>query len=67
MFAFIFIHWRWKENLPIYLSLLVDDTMGFFSRYPAMKPQLGHVDDCRRKLKKHFKIGPYCLNWEKKC
>lgn len=46
---------RWKKNLPIYLSLLVDDAMGFFSSYPAMKPQLGYVDDCRRKFKRRFK------------
>lgn len=33
--------------LPVYLSLLVDDAMGFFSGYPAVEPQLSHVDDCR--------------------
>lgn len=32
--------------LPIDLSLLVDDAMGFFSGYPAMEPQLSYVDDC---------------------
>lgn len=25
-------------DLPIYLSLLVDNAMGFFSGYPAMEP-----------------------------
>lgn len=35
--------------LPVHLSLLVDDAMGFFSGYPAMEPQLSHVDDCREK------------------
>lgn len=33
-------------DLPIYLSLLVDNAMGFFSGYPAMEPQLSYVDDC---------------------
>lgn len=33
-------------NLPVYLSLLVDNTVGFFSGYSAMEPQLSYVDDC---------------------
>lgn len=41
---------------PIDLSLLVDDAMGFFSRYPAMKPQLSYVDDCRESKKTHLNM-----------
>lgn len=33
-------------TVPVYLSLLVDDAMGFFSGYPAVEPQLSYVDDC---------------------
>lgn len=42
--------------LPIDLSLLVDNTMGFFSGYPAVEPQLSYVDDCIEKFKEkiHF-------------
>lgn len=44
---------KWKPprmlflQLPIDLTLLVDNAMGFFSGYSAMEPQLGHVDDWR--------------------
>lgn len=31
---------------PIYRSLLVDNTMGLLSSYPAIEPQLSDVDDC---------------------
>ena len=42
--------------LPIDLSLLVGNTMGFFSGYPAVEPQLSYVDDCVEKEKEiHFK------------
>lgn len=41
-------------SLPVYLSLLVDNAMGFFSRYPAMEPQLSYVDYCREKNKKNI-------------
>lgn len=36
-----------QKNVPVYLPLLVDDAMGFFSGYPAMEPQLSYMDDCR--------------------
>lgn len=36
-----------QKNLPVYLPLLVDDAMGFFSGYSAMEPQLSYMDDCR--------------------
>lgn len=34
-----------QQKQPVYLSLLVDDAMGFFSGYPAVEPQLSYVDD----------------------
>lgn len=36
-----------QRHVPIYLPLLVDDAMGFFSGYPAMEPQLSYMDHCR--------------------
>lgn len=41
-------------HLPIHLSLLVDNAVGFFSGYPAMEPQLCYVDDCRGGKKKYI-------------
>lgn len=35
-----------RLEVPVYLSLLVDDAMGFFSGHPAVEPQLSYVDDC---------------------
>ena len=35
-----------SAHLPIYLSLLVDDAMGFLSGYLSIEPQLSYVDDC---------------------
>lgn len=34
------------RHTPVYLSLLVDDAVGFLSGDPAVKPQLSYVDDC---------------------
>lgn len=45
-FSWLLITFSGQKNLPVYLSLLVDDAMGFFSGYSAMEPQLSYMDDC---------------------
>lgn len=50
-----------QKDLPVYLPLLVDDAMGFFSGYSSMEPQLSYMDDCREirhvSKKKNFKTN----------
>lgn len=38
-----------QQEKPIYLALLYDHFMGFFSHYTTMKPRLCSVDDCAQR------------------